>query len=205
MLLLGFLQEPEWDRARRGRRGPARGGAAELVHHRNGNPGRSQSAEAASPGLARRNPPGTGSKTMKAYAKNSPEAISRILAMMMITDAKLDDREIEIMDQLRILDIIGISRSGFSQVVQDYCSGLLGGGTRDGKIRLLDKDRVNEIVDLVDDPKKRVDTCGMILNIANADGKIHDTELAVFGYILERWGMTLESLEHDLTSAAGKA
>jgi hypothetical protein len=114
MLLLGFLQEPEWDRARRGRRGPARGGAAELVHHRNGNPGRSQSAEAASPGLARRNPPGTGSKTMKAYAKNSPEAISRILAMMMITDAKLDDREIEIMDQLRILDIIGISRSGLS-------------------------------------------------------------------------------------------
>jgi hypothetical protein len=39
----------------------------------------------------------------------------------------------------------------------------------------------------------------MILNIANADGKIHDTELAVFGYILERWGMTLESLERELT------
>jgi uncharacterized tellurite resistance protein B-like protein len=136
---------------------------------------------------------------MKAYAKNSPEAISRILAMMMITDARLDDREIEIMDQLRIFDIIGISRSGFSQVVQDYCGELLNGGAHDGKIRLVDKQRINAIVDLVDDPRKRVDTCGMILNIANADGKIHDTELAVFGYILERWGMTLESLERELT------
>ena len=116
---------------------------------------------------------------MKDYPKNSPEAISRILAMMIITDARLDDREIEVMDELRIFDIIGITRSGFSQ--------------------LVDKARIDEIIDLVDDPGKRVDTCGMILNIANADGKIHDTELAVFGYILERWGMTLESLERELT------
>jgi uncharacterized tellurite resistance protein B-like protein len=136
---------------------------------------------------------------MKDYPKNSPEAISRILAMMIITDARLDDREIEVMDELRIFDIIGITRSGFSQVVQDYCSELLAGGARDGRIRLVDKARIDEIIDLVDDPGKRVDTCGMILNIANADGKIHDTELAVFGYILERWGMTLESLERELT------
>jgi uncharacterized tellurite resistance protein B-like protein len=136
---------------------------------------------------------------MKDYPKNSPEAISRILAMMIITDASLDDREIEVMDELRIFDIIGITRSGFSQVVQDYCSELLAGGARDGRIRLVDKARIDEIIDLVDDPRKRVDTCGMILNIANADGKIHDTELAVFGYILERWGMTLESLERELT------
>jgi uncharacterized tellurite resistance protein B-like protein len=136
---------------------------------------------------------------MKAYAKNSPEAISRILAMMMITDAKLDDREIEIMDRLRIFEIIGISRSGFSKVVQDYCGELLSGGTGDGRIRLVDKQRIDQIIGLVDDPKKRLDTCGMILNIANADGKIHDTELAVFGYILERWGMTLESLEREQT------
>jgi hypothetical protein len=136
---------------------------------------------------------------MKAYAKNSPEAISRVLAMMMITDAKLDDREIEILDQLRIFDIVGISRSAFSQVVQDYCGELLRSGLRDGKIRLVDKDRIDAVVDLVDDPKRRAETCGMILNIANADGDIHEAELAVFRYILERWGMTLDSLERDLT------
>jgi len=136
---------------------------------------------------------------MKAYAKNSPEAISRILAMMMITDAKLDDREIEIMDQLRIFDIVGISRAAFSRVVRDYCGELLSSSSREGRIRLVDKARIDEVIDLVDDSKKRVETCSVILNIANADGKIDDAELAVFGYILERWGMTFESLERDLT------
>lgn len=135
---------------------------------------------------------------MKQYVANSPEAVSRILAMMMITDARLDDREIEILDELRILDIVGISRGDFSQVVQDYCSELMESGAGSGRIRLVDKARIDAAIALVDDPKKRVETCGMILNIANADGKIHDAELAVFRYILERWGMTLESLEREL-------
>ncbi len=136
---------------------------------------------------------------MKDYERNSPEAVSRILAMMMITDAKLDDREVEVLDRLRVFDIVGISRDAFSEVVRDYCAELVRDGNADGRVRLVDKSRIDRIVDLVDDPRKRVDTCGMILNIANADGILHDSELAVFGYILERWGMTLESLEHALT------
>jgi uncharacterized tellurite resistance protein B-like protein len=135
---------------------------------------------------------------MKAYGRNSPEAIARVLAMMMITDARLDDREIEIMDELRIFDIVGISRSGFSQVVKDYCDELLASGSKDGRVKLVDKARIDDVIAAVDDPQKRVQTAGMILNIANADGNIHETELAVFRYVLERWGMTLESLERDL-------
>jgi uncharacterized tellurite resistance protein B-like protein len=140
---------------------------------------------------------------MRVYPRNSAEAISRILAMMMITDAKLDDREIEVLDRLRVFDIIGISRGGFSQVVQDYCSELLAGGAGGGKVRLIDKQRIDRIIEPVDDQVKRVQTCGIILNIVNADGNIHDTELAVLGYILERWGMNLEPLERELTRHQG--
>ena len=135
---------------------------------------------------------------MKAYAKNSPEAMSRILAMMMIADASFDEREIEIMDKLRIYEILGISRSGFSQVVEDYCTDLIDSDAEDGRIRLLDKDRINAVVDLVDDHEQRVRTCEMILNIANADGRFDDAELTIFKYVLDRWGMTLESLKKDL-------
>jgi uncharacterized tellurite resistance protein B-like protein len=39
----------------------------------------------------------------------------------------------------------------------------------------------------------------MLLNIASADGTLHDAELAVFRYILERWGLTLESLHAQVT------
>lgn len=136
---------------------------------------------------------------MKRYEQNSPQAVARILAMMMITDAKLDDSEIDILDELRAFEIIGISRSDFSRVVQDYCAELMAQGNANGRIRLVDRDRIDHIISEVDDHPRRVETCGMILNIANADGTLHDTELAVFGYILERWGMTLESLQRELT------
>jgi len=135
---------------------------------------------------------------MKAYAKNSPEAVARIVAMMMITDSNLDDSELAVMDELRIYDILGISRGEFSKVMQDYCGELLSAGGNDGKIRLVDRDRINAIVDLVDDPRKRVEVCEMMLNIAKADGKLDDSELAVFKYILDRWGLTLEALEREL-------
>jgi len=135
---------------------------------------------------------------MKHYERNSPQAVSRILAMMMITDAKIDDRELDVLDRLRALDIVGISRPAFTQVVQDYCAELIEADSTSGRVRLVDKQRIDRIVDLVDDHRTRVNTCGIILNIANADGRLHDSELAVFGYILERWGMTLESLERDL-------
>ncbi len=135
---------------------------------------------------------------MKNYEKNSPEAVSRMLAMMMISDAMLDDREVEVLDRLRAFDIVGISRAGFSQVVQDYCAELLDTGGASGRINLMDKQRMDRMIDSVDDPRTRVNACGIILNIANADGRLHESELAVLGYILERWGMTLDTLEREL-------
>jgi tellurite resistance protein len=136
---------------------------------------------------------------MKRYPKNSPEAVARVVAMMMITDSRLDDRELGIMDELRIYDIIGISRNRFSQVMEDYCSDLMSEGEANGRVRLVDEARINEIVDLVDDHDTRLRACGMMLNIAKADGKLHPTEVAVFRHILDRWGFTLESLERELT------
>jgi uncharacterized tellurite resistance protein B-like protein len=128
------------------------------------------------------------------YAANSPEAVSRILAMMMITDAKLDDRELDVLDKLRIFQLVGISKERFSEVVQNYCQDLSRSENSTGKIRLVDKARIDQIVDRVDDRETRLKTCRMLLNIASADGTLHDAELSVFRYILERWGLTLESL-----------
>jgi hypothetical protein len=136
---------------------------------------------------------------MNHYANNSPEAISRVLAMMMITDAKLDERELDIMDELNIYALLGIDRNGFAQVVQDYCEDLLRSGNTQGRVRLVDKERIDEVIACVDDPRKRIYTCGMLLNVANADGKISDSEMAVFLYILEQWGLSLEELEAEFT------
>ncbi|HEX9181500.1 MAG TPA: hypothetical protein VF859_13965 [Burkholderiales bacterium] len=139
---------------------------------------------------------------MKRYPRNSPQAIARVLAMMMVTDGKLDPREIEVLEQLNIYEIVGISRVGFMGVVHDYCSDLLASGNAEGRIRLVDKARIDEVVGLVDDRRSRVLVCGMLLNIVNADDRISDTELAVLRYILDSWCLPLDALERELAAPA---
>lgn len=139
---------------------------------------------------------------MKRYPRNSPQAIARVLAMMMVTDGKLHPREIAVLDELRIYDIVGISRLGFMSVVHDYCSDLLAAGGASGRIRLVDKTRIDEVIGLVDDRRSRVLACGMLLNIVSADDQISDPELAVLRYILERWSLPLDALERELAAPA---
>lgn len=135
---------------------------------------------------------------MHRYPHNSPEAVARVLAMMMVTDGKLHPDEIQVLDRLRIYEIIGISRLGFMKVVHDYCSDLLDSAGGNGRIRLVDKARIEEVIGLVNDRHLRVLTCGMLLNVINADDHLSEPELAVLRYILDRWGLPLESLEREL-------
>ncbi len=131
---------------------------------------------------------------MKTYPINSPEAMARILAMTMIADARLDDRELEIMDSLRLYDVLGIGKTEFSKVVKDYCDDLVAAGAPDGRIDLMDRDRIHAVVDLVDDPAKREDVANMVLNIVKADGDFHGAELALFRYILSRWKLSFQEI-----------
>lgn len=131
---------------------------------------------------------------MKTIEKNSPKALARVLAMTMITDARLDDRELDVMDRLKLYDLVGMSRVQFSRVVEDYCEELLQAGSPDGRVNLLDQARINGIVDAVDDPGKRLLSARMVINILKADGRLEETELVLFRHILERWGLSLEAL-----------
>ena len=131
---------------------------------------------------------------MKTIPRNSPEALARLLAMTLITDARLDDRELAAMDRLKLYDLIGMSRLEFSRVVEDYCEELLQAGSPDGRVNLMDRARIDAIVDAIDDPPKRVLAAQMVVNLLKADGRLAETELVLFRHILERWGLSLEAL-----------
>lgn len=61
---------------------------------------------------------------IRSYAPNGPEAAARVLAMMMLTDMRVEDAELEALDRLGVYGIIGLSKRGFSEVFQDYCEDL---------------------------------------------------------------------------------
>jgi len=138
---------------------------------------------------------------MKTYLKDSPQAMARVLAMTMIADAKLDDRELEIMDRLHLYDVLGLTKAEFSRVVKEYCEEVVATGSPQGKVDLLDRARIDAIADHVQEPARRMDVAQMMLNIVKADGALHQAELALLRYIMARWNLSFDEIRRAVGAA----
>lgn len=128
---------------------------------------------------------------MRRYPRNSPEALARVLAMAITTDAAVDDLEIELCERMQLFRMIGVTRAGFAQVVQDYCRDLeaeAGGRLNAGR------EVVEQVIADVDDPGKRLMVCAMMLSLCHADGRFDASELALMRHVLRRWNLTVEAL-----------
>ena len=132
---------------------------------------------------------------MKTYKQNSPEAMARILAMLMVADGQMDDRELELLDKLNIYGILGIDRKKFIDVLHHYCTDLTDSADAEGTVRLVDRERINELLDCIDEPKKRLLLCAMALDMSKADNDFSDVEMAIFTHMLDRWHLTLEDIQ----------
>lgn len=132
---------------------------------------------------------------MKQYKQNSPEAMARILAMLMVADGSMDDRELELLDKLNIYGILEIDRKKFIDVLHAYCNDLSDSADADGTVHLVDRVRIDELLDCVDEPKKRLLLCAMALDMSKADAEFSELEMAIFTHMLDRWHLTLEDIQ----------
>ena len=132
---------------------------------------------------------------MKQYKQNTPEAMARILAMLMVADGSMDDRELELLDKLNIYGILDIDRKKFIEVLHAYCNDLSDSADADGTVHLVDRARIDELLDCVDEPKKRLLLCAMALDMSKADAEFSELEMAIFTHMLDRWHLTLEDIQ----------
>lgn len=129
---------------------------------------------------------------MRQYLRNSPEAVSRLVAMAIMTDARVDDRELDALDRMNFYGSVGINKWTFGDVLADFCDDLVRLADRRGRIRLLDQRRIDQLLEEVDDPVLRATTVALITNILRSDGRVARTEAAFLNYLLERWGFSPE-------------
>lgn len=134
---------------------------------------------------------------MKTYAPNSPEAISRLIAMFLITDGNMDEREIESLEKLHVYEILGLSRKQFIQTLVDYCNDISDEAERDGTIHLIDKTRVDAVLEDITDRKARILSCALALDVCKSDNTISEPEMALLRYMLEHWSISLEDIENE--------
>ena len=129
---------------------------------------------------------------MRQYLTNSPEAVSRLVAMAIITDAEVDDRELDALDRINFYGSVGINKWAFGDVLADFCDDLARSADRRGYIRLLDQRCIDQLLAEVDDPVLRLTTVALITNILRSDGRVEVQEAAFLNYVLERWGFSPE-------------
>ncbi len=136
---------------------------------------------------------------MRTYPANSPEAIARILAMVMITDGNMDARELDALEKLHTYDLIGIERRRFAQILSEYCDDISDEADEDdGSIKLIDKARVDTLLDGITDQGKRILTCAITVDLCKSDGEISDPEMTLLRYMMQKWNITLEDIEANL-------
>ena len=135
------------------------------------------------------NPQSTPTAIM-AVQPDSPEAMARVLAMMIVTDTELDPRELRMLDELDAFARIGISRARFLSTARGYCADLRRRMGDRSLLHLSDVGLIDEVLAPVKDPAKRLLVARLSAAIITADGCVQDIERLVFDHLLCRWGLT---------------
>lgn len=130
---------------------------------------------------------------MKDIQRNSAEAVGRIIALAMLVDGKLANAELDALDRYGIAEMAGLSRDAFIQLIIDHCRELLEQGEQQ-RVRPLDPARIASLLELVDDPAKRLLVCRAIVVLSKADGKFSRQEQALLRELLETWKIPLEEV-----------
>jgi uncharacterized tellurite resistance protein B-like protein len=130
---------------------------------------------------------------MKSYPLNSPQAMSRVVAMMMVTDGELHQAEAEFLERHHAFEALGISSAEFHEVARQYCADLIAASVDVDSIRLIDPERIDRVIACVTDPKKRKAVCQQVLGLIAADGDVDGQETAVFRYVLTMWDFDAEA------------
>jgi uncharacterized tellurite resistance protein B-like protein len=131
---------------------------------------------------------------MQTYALNSPEAMSRVIAMMIVADGDIDDREIAILDKLNAFESLDISRKDFMRVARDYCGDLVRNAEAHGSTPLLDPKRTDAVIDTITERAPRLIVAQLLLAVVSADHDHGEGELILFAHILDRWNLTRDEV-----------
>ena len=128
------------------------------------------------------------------YANNSPEALARIVAMILISDTRLDDSEFEQLDKMHFYSLLKITPRQFMEVLHAYCGDISDEADVDGSIHLVDLQRINHALDSVTDDNLRLLVCTIALDITKANREIGEAEMAIFTHMLNYWHICLEDI-----------
>lgn len=130
---------------------------------------------------------------MRAYPTNSPEALARLIAMAILADGRLDNREIDWLKHHDTVSLVGIEQDVLIQALLDCCRDVITEAEQE-RVFLLEERRLARLADDIVDPTLQKVALSAILIIAKADGAVSEGEQTLLCYLMKHWGIALEDL-----------
>ncbi|MDZ5458135.1 hypothetical protein [Azohydromonas lata] len=121
---------------------------------------------------------------------DSPQAMARLIALLIVADTKLDPRELAMLDELDAFGRLGLERAEFMRVASDLCEELGERLQARPWLSLSEQALIEAELQAVRDPAKRLLVARLGAAAITADGRVQESERVLFDYLLLRWGLT---------------
>ena len=125
---------------------------------------------------------------MRHYPSDSPEAMTRVVALALLADGAIDPGELEALKGSACCFRLGLDTCRFEQIVDEFCDDLLVCGNRKPTGQYdLSEECVHGLLDDINDPKLREQALGIMLDIISADGVLVHEETALIAQVIDCW------------------
>ena len=122
------------------------------------------------------------------------EAPARVLALMVASSGRIDERELRILEELDAFRRLGVSHQRFLELAQT-CLGDFGADLAERSwLSLDDSLHLVGLLDAIAVPGQRLLVCRLAAAVITADGNVSGGERHVYGFTLARWGITQEQV-----------
>jgi hypothetical protein len=126
---------------------------------------------------------------MRSYPRNSPEAAARIVALTLLADGHLSRSELDLLEQRKAAQALGLAHDGLHQVLHTLCDDLLAGADQNwADACKVDPDTMSQLLNEVDDAALQLKVMRLCVDVVNADQHVAEGESVVLSAVLDHWG-----------------
>lgn len=133
-------------------------------------------------------------RPVRQYLINSPEASARAIYMITMIDGAFGTHQIAALTRVRAFSLLNLSPAAFVRVAREYCLDLLASADEEHRIRLVDPERIDAVLEPVVDPVRRMQVCAIALGILAMERNLETMEVEVLRYVLEHWQLPIEAV-----------
>lgn len=132
---------------------------------------------------------------MRNYPIDSPQAVARIIATVLVADGNVSKAELDVIEQVGAYEPVGLERNVMQTVLQTFCEDLLQARHPHwANACQVDTQTLEELLAEIEDAELRAAVLRLCLAVAGADNHVADGELLVLASAAAQWGMDHETL-----------